>query len=134
MAATTYIPDSEDETGLKNAAYQSFESDMGEENNSLYGDPIVLGTASERLKGALNAEELKIISAPIDFIGVNTYQPSNGFINPEKYKLDTRPKTMMDWVIDPRWPLAVWHSCHAAWFSRSHFQEPQHEAGRRNQI
>lgn len=102
MATTTYIPDSEDEAGVKDAVYQTFESTVGEGSNALYCDPIVFGTASTLLKEDLDAEDLKIISEPIDFIGVNVYQPSNGSINKEGYNADARPKTMMGWVIDPR--------------------------------
>lgn len=102
MATTTYIPDSEDEAGVKDAVYQTFESTVGEGSNALYCDPIVFGTASKLLKEDLSAEDLKIISEPIDFIGVNVYQPSNGSINKEGYNADARPKTMQGWVIDPR--------------------------------
>ena len=102
MASTTYIPDSEDEAGLKDAAVKSFESTVGEGSNGLYCDPIALGRASRQLKRKLSAEDLKIISEPIDFIGVNVYQPSNGSINKKGYNTDELPKTMMGWVIDGR--------------------------------
>ena len=102
MASTTYIPDSEDEAGLKNAAYQSFESTVGEGSNGLYCDPIILGKPSKMLRRKLSAEDLKIISEPIDFIGVNVYQPSNGSINKKKYDTEALPKTMLGWVIDGR--------------------------------
>ena len=102
MAATTYIPDSEDAAGLKYAAEQSFESTVGEGSNGLYMDPIVLGRPSKMLKRKLSAEDLKIISEPIDFIGVNVYQPSNPMINKKGYNTDALPKTMLGWVIDGR--------------------------------
>ena len=102
MAATTYIPDSEDEAGLKDAAAKSFESAVGEGSNSLYMDPIALGKASKQLRRKLSAEDLKIISEPMDFIGVNVYQPSNGSINKKGYNTDELPRTMMGWVIDGR--------------------------------
>ena len=102
MAATTYIPDSEDEAGLKDAAQKSFESQIGEGSNGLYMDPIALGRASKQLKRKLSAEDLKIISEPIDFIGVNVYQPSNPMINKKGYHADTLPKTALGWVIDGR--------------------------------
>ncbi len=102
MASTTYIPDSEDEAGLKDAAQKSFESQVGEGSNGLYCDPIALGNASKMLRKKLSAEDLKIISEPIDFLGVNVYQPSNGTINRKGYNTDELPKTMMGWVIDGR--------------------------------
>ncbi len=102
MAAGTYIPDSEDEAGLRDAAQKSFETAVGESGNSLFMDPIVLGQASPMLRSKLSEEDLKIISAPIDFIGVNVYQPSNPILDKEGYRPDDRPKTMLDWVIDSR--------------------------------
>lgn len=102
MATSTYIPDSEDEAGLKDAAQKSFHSMVGEDSNSLYMDPIGLGKATRKMKRKLSAEDLKIISAPLDFVGVNVYQPSNGMISKKKYDTETLPKTMMGWVIDGR--------------------------------
>ena len=102
MAATTYIPDSEEEAGLRDAAQKSFESRIGEGSNGLYMDPIALGRASKQLKRKLSAEDLKIISEPIDFIGVNVYQPSNPMINKKGYNTDALPKTALGWVIDGR--------------------------------
>ena len=102
MAATTYIPDSEDEAGIADARKKSFESAVGEGSNALYCDPICLGKASKQLKRKLSADDLKIISEPIDFIGVNVYQPSNPMINKKGYNADALPKTSLGWVIDPR--------------------------------
>jgi len=102
MAATTYIPDSLDEAGIAEAKKLSFESNVGEGSNALYMDPIALGKASPMLKKKLSAEDLKIISEPIDFIGVNVYQPSNTLINKDKYNADSLPKTSLGWVIDGR--------------------------------
>lgn len=102
MASSTYIPDSEDEAGLKDAAVKSFESQVGEGSNGLYCDPICLGRASKMLKRKLSAEDLKIISEPIDFIGVNVYQPCNANIDKKRYNTDALPKTMLGWVIDGR--------------------------------
>jgi len=102
MAATTYIPDAEDEEGLRIAAEKSFLSQVGEGSNALYMDPIALGKASPLLQNVLSEEDLSIISTPIDFVGVNVYQPSNPLISPELYHPDHYPKTMQDWVIDGR--------------------------------
>lgn len=102
MASTTYIPDSEDAAGLKDAAFKSFETQVGEGSNSLYMDPIALGKASKMMRRKLSAEDLKIISAPLDFVGVNVYQPSNPMLNKNGYDTEKLPKTMMGWVIDGR--------------------------------
>ncbi len=102
MASTTYIPDSFDETGIKEAAQYSFESTVGEGSNSVYMDPIALGKASPSMAKKLSAEDLKIISEPIDFIGINVYQPSNPLINKKKYNAENLPKNSLGWVIDGR--------------------------------
>lgn len=102
MAATAYIPDSEDAAGLQDAAQKTFESQVGEGSNGLYGDPICLGRASKMLRRKLSAEDLKMISEPIDFIGVNVYQPSNPMINKKGYDTSALPKTNMGWVVDGR--------------------------------
>ena len=102
MAATTYIPDSEDAAGLKDAAEKSFLSQVGEGSNALYMDPIALGKASPMLAQKLSAQDLQIISEPMDFVGVNVYQPSNPLLNKEGYNTEKLPRTMMDWVIDGR--------------------------------
>ncbi len=102
MAATTYIPDTEDEAGIVDARIKSFESAVGEGSNSLYMDPIVLGKASEQLKRKLSHQDLEIISQPIDFIGINVYQPSNTMINKKAYNTDALPKSSLGWVLDGR--------------------------------
>ena len=102
MASTTYIPDSETPEGLADAAKKSFESKVGEDSNSLYMDQIALGKASKMMKRFLSAEDLKIISEPMDFVGVNVYQPSNGMLNKKAYEAEEHPKTSLGWVVDGR--------------------------------
>ena len=102
MAATTYIPDQEDEDSIRDAAKKSFEHPIGEGSNSLWCDPVCLGQASKQMKRKLSKEDLKIISEPLDFIGVNVYQPSNGMINKKKYETDHLLKSSLGWVIDGR--------------------------------
>ena len=99
MAATTYIPKDETEESIEFARKKSFETQIGEGSNSLYMDPIVLGKASPMLKKTLSAEDLKIISEPIDFIGVNVYKPSNELFGEST---EGKKKTMLDWVIDAK--------------------------------
>lgn len=102
LASSAYIPDSENEADLKDAAQKSFESRIGEGSNSLYMDPIGLGKASKMLRRKLSPEDLKVISSPIDFVGLNVYQSSNSMINPEGYDTERFPKTGLGWVIDGR--------------------------------
>ena len=75
---------------------------MGEGSNSLYMDPIALGKASKMMKRFLSAEDLKVISEPMDFVGVNVYQPSNPMLNKKAYEAEKHPKTSLGWVVDGR--------------------------------
>ena len=102
MASSTFIPHSESEQDIQFARKQSFESIVGEGSNSLYMDPIALGRATPMLRRALSREDLKIISEPIDFIGVNVYQPSNPIIDKKAYEAENRPKSSLGWVVDER--------------------------------
>ena len=105
MASSTFIPITESAEDIADAYVQSFESQVGEGSNSMYMDPIVLGKATKMLKRALSAEDLKIISEPIDFIGLNVYQCSNPMGDKkykETYMKENHPKTDMDWYIDGR--------------------------------
>ena len=102
MAATTYIPDGDSEAALLDARKKSFDSRVGEGSNSLYADPICLGRASRMLKRKLSEQDLKIISEPIDFIGVNVYQPSNAMFRKKGEAAPDLPKTSLGWVIDGR--------------------------------
>lgn len=102
MASTNYIPDSEEEACLRDAAEKSFTSQVGEGSNGMYMDPVALGKASKMLRRKLSAEDLKIISAPIDFIGVNVYQPANPLFKDTKYSAEGKPKSALGWVIDGR--------------------------------
>lgn len=102
MAASTYIPDRMDETGLHDAAVKSFEARSTEMQNSIFMDPIVLGKASKSMKRHLSAADLKVISEPLDFVGVNVYQAANTQVNAKAYEAEGHPKTMMGWPIDGR--------------------------------
>ncbi len=102
MAASAYIPNNADGAGLEEAARKTFESRIGEGSNGLYMDPVGLGRASKMMRRKLSAEDLRIISTPIDFIGINVYEPSNPRIDKKDYNADAFPKTSMGWVIDPR--------------------------------
>lgn len=102
MAASACIPASEKNEDVEAATKLSFEGIAGEFQNSIYMDPIVFGRATSMLRHSLSKKDLAIISQPIDFIGINVYQP---FLLPpvkEAYEQENHPKTMMDWYMDGR--------------------------------
>ena len=100
MASTTYIPDNDSPEALADARAKSFDSAIGQGSNSQYMDPIVLGRPTSMLKGTLSEDDLKVISEPIDFIGLNVYQPSNGMF--DKKKKSEQQEELMGWDIDSR--------------------------------
>lgn len=102
MAASAYIPDSEKEEDIQKAYEHTFESRIGEGSNSLYMDPIALGKATKMMKRALSKKDLDIICEPIDFIGLNVYQPNNMIVDDKKYRSKEKEKTQLDWVVDER--------------------------------
>lgn len=101
MAATTYIPDDDSEQALEKARYYSFEHAVGSGSNSLWMDPIALGKGAGIAKKKLSGQDLEIISQPIDFIGVNVYQPSNPMLPGYREPADAK-KTALGWLIDGR--------------------------------
>ena len=105
MASSCFIPLSDKKEDIDMACKDSFESTIGEGSNGLYMDPIVLGKASKMMKKYLSAEDLKIISEPIDFVSVNVYQPSNPSgpkVYKQAYAKEEHRKTAMGWVVDGR--------------------------------
>lgn len=101
MAATTYIPDGDTPEDLEKARYYSFEHAVGSGSNSLWMDPIALGKAAGLVKNKLSKQDLEIISQPIDFIGLNVYQPSNHMLPGNKVPEDAK-KTALGWLVDGR--------------------------------
>lgn len=102
LAASGYIPDGNHRKDLEHASRITFDSSMGCLINSAYADPIALGKSVRTMRNYLHSADLTIIAEPIDFIGLNIYQPANIWVNRKTYRPDTRPKTMMNWVIDSR--------------------------------
>lgn len=100
MAATTYIPDNDTPEALEDARWKSFESTIGQGSNSQYMDPIALGKPTKMLKSTLSKADLDIITEPIDFIGLNVYQPSNGMF--DRKKKSSQQEELMGWDIDSR--------------------------------
>lgn len=115
MAASCFVPLTERDADIRTAYMNTFETRVGEGSNSMYMDPIALGKASPMLKNALSEADLKLISEPIDFIGLNIYQPNNMMgDNAAKaaYLAEGHPKTSMGWFSDGRcmyWTVCFYH-------------------------
>ena len=102
MAIGTYVPDGPEPEDIEAARERTFGPGRGEDWNSLYLDPIALGTPSPRMENHLSEEDLAICSEPIDFVGLNVYQPSNPDVDPGRYHAERFPKTMLGWSVDGR--------------------------------
>ena len=101
MASSTYIPDDDTSEAIEKARYFSFDHAVGSGSNSLWMDPIALGKGAGIAKNKLSAKDLEIISQPIDFVGVNVYQPNNYMIPGNKPAPDAK-RTSMGWLVDGR--------------------------------
>ena len=114
-AGTFYAPASEKEEDL-NAAYErSFACDREKPlwSVSAYADPIYLGKYPrgwyefpEELRPEITEEEMKLISTPIDFFGLNLYdgkfvkRGADGTVEELPFQVGA-PKTLMGWEITP---------------------------------
>lgn len=112
MAAECFVPLEETAEQITQAEELSFFSERGEQLNRLYSDPIFRGAASPTMASVLTEEDLKIISAPLDFIGCNVYQPAN--VDTAEYAEEKmrRKKTALGWVVDGRclyWTIRFFH-------------------------
>lgn len=103
MASNCYIPKTETAEDIEKGRYYTFEHMAGVMNNSIWLDPIVLGKAPAFMRRKLSKNDLAIISQPIDFVGVNVYQPMNhSLLGEENQSAPDAKRTMLDWIIDGR--------------------------------
>lgn len=82
-------------------------------SNALYADPVILGKYPDRSYGPVidelpefDPEDLKTISQPLDFYGVNIYQGTRIKAGPDGEPIALpygpgHPRTMMDWPVTP---------------------------------
>ena len=101
MASSTYIPDDDTPEAIEKARYYSFDHTVGSGSNSLWMDPIALGKGAGIAKKKLSKKDLEIINQPIDFVGVNVYQPNNYMIPGNKPPADAK-RTSLGWLVDGR--------------------------------
>ena len=102
MAACSCLPYADTPEAIEEARHYTFESAQGVIDNGVWLDAIVLGKAARGFRKKLSEADLRVIAQPIDFVGVNVYQPMNDTIARARYRLpkDT-PRTMLNWPILP---------------------------------
>ena len=102
-ASAAYVPEDERPESIEKARSNSFDSKQGMFSNGFWCDPILLGRAPKMMARSLSKADMEIIHQPLDFIGINIYQPMNkdfkGGIDSE---MQNSPRTMMGWIVDGR--------------------------------
>ena len=113
MAASCYVPNAETKEGIEKAKYYTFEHTAGVVNNAIWSDPIFLKEAPNRIRGKLSKADLELIGQPLDFVGVNVYQPINHNLpGKENQPAPDAKRTMLNWIIDGRclyWVIRFFH-------------------------
>lgn len=111
----TWIPENESPEAVEAARQKSFALPKIPaakfHSLSLYSDPMIFGRYPEDSEEAFgeamihpSQEEMKVISQPLDFYGMNVYFPASDF-RTDGYSSGTyqgMPRTAMDWVVDER--------------------------------
>ncbi len=113
MAASCYVPLNETAEGIEKARYITFEDTAGVINNSIYCDPIFLKKAPKFNRRSFSKEDLELIGQPLDFVGVNVYQPINHNLpGKENRPAPDAKRTMLGWIVDGRclyWTIRFFH-------------------------
>lgn len=109
MAAGAFIPENETPAAIETARKKSFNSSIGLMNNRWWADPILAGrpvTAYGLFR--THESDMKDIYQPLDFIGLNVYQP----YGVKKKDIEESHKSNMGWIIDGRvlyWTARFYH-------------------------
>lgn len=113
MAASCYVPLSVTAEGIEKARHITFEDTAGVINNSMYCDPIFLKKAPKFNRRSFSPEDLDLIGQPLDFVGVNVYQPINHNLpGKENRPAPDAKRTMLGWIVDGRclyWTIRFFH-------------------------
>lgn len=113
MAVSTYVPLAETPEGIANAKYHTFEASYGEVYHNIYADPIYLKQIPAFMEDVLTAEDLGIIAQPVDFLGLNVYQPMNhGLPGKENEPGPDAKYTYIGYIVDKRcmyWAIRLFH-------------------------
>lgn len=99
----TFLPETDTPEAIEAAKAEIFHP-----KNALFGfdfwaDPIILGKPGQLMQNFLSDEDMKLISQPIDFFGLNEYNADN-YEDSRGYNdkvTPGMPRTAMGWVITP---------------------------------
>lgn len=113
MAVSAYVPLNETQEGIANGEHLTFEGPRGMTYNGIYADPIFLKKAPEYMADTLSTEDLERIAQPLDYLGINVYQPMNhGLPGKENEPGPDAEYTSIGYLIDERcmyWSIRLFH-------------------------
>lgn len=113
MAVSAYVPLDETPEGIANGEYLTFEALHGMKYNGIYADPIFLKKAPEYMQDTLSEEDLERIAQPLDYLGINVYQPMNhGLPGKENEPGPDAEYSSIGYLIDERcmyWSIRMFH-------------------------
>jgi beta-glucosidase len=101
MASGCFVPEDESEMTISDARDKTFGKGIGLLGNCWWMDPAQKGSAPKPLKYFLSKKDMAEIFQPLDFVGVNVYQPFNFAPwggDPDRIK-PGMPRTSMDWLV-----------------------------------
>jgi beta-glucosidase len=105
MATGSFVPESEAEENIEEAYWKSFNTGLGLMGNRWWMDPILAGKPV-RCYGIYRSrqKDMQEIHQPLDFVGVNVYQPFNiaAWGGDSKTRAAGLPTTSMGWIVDER--------------------------------
>ena len=105
MAAGAYVPENESKEAIEKARQKTYDSIVGSMSNKWWCDPILKG---EKAVAAgfyrTRMKYIEDIAQPLDFVGVNVYEPFNGgaYDSDKTEVIPGLPRTQLGWTIDGR--------------------------------
>ena len=105
MASGAFIPENEEAKNVEEARRKSMDSGLGLLGNRWWMDPMLAGKPVKAY-GIYRSKQkdMEEISQPLDFVGVNVYQPFNISFwgGDSKTAAVGLPRTSMGWIVDER--------------------------------
>lgn len=105
MASGCFVPTSDDEKSIEEARQKSMETGIGLMGNRWWMDPLLAGKPV-RAYGVYSSrkKDMNRIYQPLDFVGLNLYQPFNiaSWGGDSKTGESGLPRTSMGWIVDER--------------------------------
>lgn len=101
LAASAFIPKGEGNEAVQWAYENTFSEKPAMFGNAWWTEPMIVGKAPQMLKRTLKEKDLQQIAQPLDFVGLNVYQPFNydcGWAEGEK-SIPGMPRNTIGWPI-----------------------------------